>query len=502
MKRSFILLLSLVFSVALKAQRLPTGVVPEHYRFAFTPHLQDATFGGLLADASNPHQNPDTHHPLIAFAHVGVIDTKTASVLPDMTVVIIGDHIASVDKAAAKVSKDAQVIDARGKFLIPGLWDMHVHTFTHSPNPQTTQTWFFPLFVANGVTGVRDMWTTGDDFAQVVHWRKGLADGSLLLPRYGAVGWLVDGPNPALAHGAKPDVVTNAQEARDFVRLVSAAGLDFVKVVDHLSRESYFAIADESKKVGIPFAGHLPFAIKADEASDAGQRSIEHLFGLDFGCSSKEEELQSFLVQGKAWGPEQEKEMLDSFNQTKCAQLLEKLAHNQTWQVPTLGVGVPRVASDPRTKYIPVSLRAPTQPEPPTRAGALQTSGRRYRLNLVAMMNKAGVPLLAGTDVAGVRLFPGFSLHDQLVIFVQAGLTPGEALKTATYNPAKFLGMLDRFGTVEQGKLADLVLLDANPLEDIHNTQKIRAAVLNGRYLDRAALDKLLEDAAANATTQ
>ena len=106
---------------------------------------------------------------------------------------------------------------------------------------------------------------------------------------------------------------------------------------------------------------------------------------------------------------------------------------------------------------------------------------------------------MAGTDVSKMGLFPGFSLHDELVIFVQAGLTPGEALKTATYNPAKFLGMLDRLGTVEKGKLADLVLLDANPLEDIHNTQKIRAVMLNGRYMDRTALDKLLADAAAAA---
>ena len=440
------------------------------------------------------------HHSPIAFAHVAVVGTNAARVLPDMTVVITGGSIASVDKAAAdKVPKDAQVIDARGKFLIPGLWDMHVHTFTHSPNPRLSQTWFFPLFIANGVTGVRDMWTTGEDLSQVVQWRKGLADGSLLVPRYGAAGWLVDGPNPVGVHGGKPDVVTTGQEARDFVRRVHATGLDFIKTYDHLSRETYFAIADESKKAGIPFAGHLPFAIKAAESSDAGQRSVEHMFGVDFGCSSKEEELQAFLVQGNTWGPDQSKEMLEAFDQKKCEQLLEKLARNQTWQVPTFGVGVPRLASDPRTKYIPINLRPAAQLERPTEPNGPQLRMRDYRSKLVVMMNKAGVPLLAGTDVSNRGLFPGFSLHDQLVIFVQSGLTPGEALKTATYNPAKFLGMLDYLGTVEKGKLADLVLLDANPLEDIHNTQKIRAVVLNGRYLDRAALDKLLTQAEVDA---
>jgi imidazolonepropionase-like amidohydrolase len=423
-------------------------------------------------------------HAPIAFTHVAVVDTAGASVQPDMTVVIEGDHIAAVGKAKdLKMPGSAQVVDARGKFLIPGLWDMHVHTFRH--DPRSKNTWFFPLFIANGVTGVRDMWTTGEDFPQVVQFRKGLADGSFLGPRYGAVGWLVDGPDPIFSYS---DVVRTPEEARDFVHRVKAAGIDFVKVYTKLRPEEYFAIADEAKKVGIPFAGHVPDLVTAAAASDAGQRSMEHLRNVDLGCSAKEEE----LLKEKSWGPDQQKEMLDTFDQRKCEQLLERLAHNQTWQVPTLGVGVPRVASDPRTRYIPISLRAPTQPERATPTGGPQILMRNYRSHLVAMMNKAGVLLLAGTDVSNMRLFPGFSLHDQLVIFVQAGLTPGEALKTATYNPAKFLGMLDHLGTVEKGKLADLVLLDANPLDDIHNTQKIRAVVLNGRYLDRAALDKML----------
>jgi imidazolonepropionase-like amidohydrolase len=158
------------------------------------------------------------------------------------------------------------------------------------------------------------------------------------------------------------------------------------------------------------------------------------------------------------------------------------------------------LTTDPRAKYLPADVRADWQQRLPRLETSPQQEehrqrNQRERLTIIAMMNKAGVPMMAGTDVGNPFLFPGFSLHEELTTFVQAGLTPGEALKTATYNPARFLGILDRLGTVEKGKLADLVLLDANPLEDIRHTQKIRAVCLNGRYLDRLALDRVLADA-------
>jgi imidazolonepropionase-like amidohydrolase len=449
-----------------------------------------------MSSSTAAAQSPPTG--ALAFTHVTVIDTARGVAHDDQTVLVAGERITEVGKAGTvNMPTGAHVVPADGKFLIPGLWDMHVHTFAHGRGPRSTQTWFFPLFIANGVTGVRDMWTTGDDFLQLLQFRKGLADGPLLVPRYGAVGWLTDGPSLLLARGQRPDdVVSTPQEARDFVRRVKAAGLDFVKLHNNVPRAAYFALADEANKAGIPFEGHVPFAITAAEASDAGQRSMEHLFGTDIGCSSKELELQSFLVQGKGWGPEREKDMVDTYDQKRCEELLQKFARNQTWQAPTLGAaaGEPRLASDARNKYVPATLGPGTQQERP------RGPGDQYRQRIVAMMNRAGVPLLAGTDVAAVRLYPGFSLHDQLALLVQAGLTPGEALKSATYNPAKFLNMLDHLGTVENGKLADLVLLDANPLDDIHNTQKIDAVVVNGRYLDRRALDKLLADAASSAS--
>jgi uncharacterized membrane protein YphA (DoxX/SURF4 family) len=271
-----------------------------------------------------------------------------------------------------------------------------------------------------------------------------------------------------------------------------------------------FAIANEAKKQGIPFAGHVPSAVDAVEASAAGQRSMEHLDQILESCSSRSREL--FQVPGKDWSSKYDELTLDTFDEVRFKTLVATLARNQTWQVPTLvrkrvhGFrGVSILTEDNRLRYMPAAEVTtwksyfPANENPSERAIAHKLWQKQ--LDLIRTMHDAGVPFLAGTDLGGDYIFPGFSLHDELVLFVQAGLTPGEALKTATYNPPKFLGMLDRFGTVGEGKLADLVLLDANPLEDIHNTQKIRAVVLNGRYFDRTSLDKLLANAASNAST-
>jgi imidazolonepropionase-like amidohydrolase len=452
--------------------------------------------------------------PLV-FTHVAVIDTAGATVQQDMTVVIVGHHIADAGRAAeTKLPKSAQVIDGRGKFLIPGLWDMHVHMFNHfSRRPPNT--WYFPLFVANGVTSIREMWTKPDEMEQVRKWREMQAEGDLLAPRIAAVGTLVDGPAgaettnaAALQVGPAAKVVSTPEEARQFVREVKAAGIDFVKTYSSLSREAYFAIADEAKKQGIPFAGHVPIAIDAAEASSVGQRSMEHLDQILESSSSRSHEL--FQVPGRDWSSKYDKLTLDTFDEGKFKTLIATLAKNHSWQVPTLvrnrvwGFrGDPRFRDDTRLRYIPADeIASWKQFFPLTQQDSDEAIGRQLwqkQLEVVRPMYQAGVPLLAGTDCGGDYIYPGFSLHDELALFVQAGLTPGEALKTATYNPAKFLSMPDRLGTAEKGKLADLVLLDANPLEDIHNTQKIRAVVLNGRYLDRSELDNLLSQAEANA---
>lgn len=432
-----------------------------------------------------------------------------------MTVVITGNRITALGKTSeTEIPEGAQVVEAKGKFLIPGLWDMHVHIF-NQVSRRPPNTWYFPLFIANGVTGVRDLWTKPEDMHQVGEWRHLQSAGKLTAPRIAAVGTIVDGPTGAEARnmallqlGPTVNFVSTPDEARRFVRELKAAGIDFVKPYSNLPRETYLALADECKKQGIPFAGHVPTEVDAAEASSVGQQSLEHLLQILESSSSRSQEL--FQVPGRKWSSKHEETMLDTFDEERFKELVALLARNQTWQIPTLAISrvhlfrwnLRMIRNDSWLRYIPAAEVAswkeplPTEDREPTNAE--KAIGRRLwkkRLEAVRRMNEAGVPFMAGSDVGNPYIFPGFTLHDELALLVDAGLTPMKALQAATRNPALFLGLSDSLGTVEEGKIADLVLLGANPLKDIRNTQQIRAVVVNGRYLDRAEVDKLLAQA-------
>ncbi len=433
--------------------------------------------------------------------HVAVIDVKRGMVVTDRAVTIRDARIIKVESAHRFASRrDFRVVDGTGKFLIPGLWDMHVHVFNNG-SQRPPSLWFLPVFVAVGVTGIREMWTNPDQLAQINAWRNDVASGKLIAPRIGAAGTLVDGtnliwPKAPLAH--------NEAEARAFVKMEKADGFDFVKVYSTLSREAYFAIADESRKEGIPFAGHIPVTIGAEEASGAGQRSAEHLFNISESCSTREAE----WLKKPTMTPQDRQAVLDTYDAPRCHSLLETFAKNSTWQVPTLVQEQTRtgdykqLSARDEMKLVPSAERSmwlddATKREARVSPALAQTRQgfRLAHLKMVGDMQGAAVPLMAGSDVGNPFLVPGFSLHDEMELFVTAGLTPAEALRTATLNPAVFLNRTADFGTIDVGKIADLVLLDENPLIDIRNTRKIDAVVLNGRYLDRAELDHILKAA-------
>jgi imidazolonepropionase-like amidohydrolase len=437
----------------------------------------------------------------LAFTHVTVIDATGSAPLADMTVLVEGKHIVQLGKSSeVQPPQGARIVAARGKYLIPGLWDMHVHTAFGDwlpPNEKVT----LPLFVANGITGVRDM---GGDIEILKRWRAEIEAGRLLGPRMIIAGPMLDGPTPRFPSSAP---VASAADGRRIVDELHARGVDFIKIQSLIPRDGYFAAADEAKKLGIIFVGHVPDAVRASEASNAGQRSIEHFTGIFEGCSTIEDQLIK--------GPKSLGRNVSTYDPARARQIVALMAHNQTWQVPTLVwergqwlIDDIDLSHDPLTKYAPAAWKDRTWPmftksileEMDTDPLPVRKKFVQMELDMTLAMFRAGVPFMAGTDTAaGVHVFPGFSLHDELGLFVRAGLTPMQALQTATLNPAKFMGRQAELGTVEKGKVADLVLLDANPLDDIANTRRIRAVVLAGRYLDRSDLDRMLSDIATAA---
>ncbi len=427
----------------------------------------------------------------LVFTHVTVIDATGAPAKPDMTVVVRGDRIEALGKTGKlAVPRNAQVVDATGKFLIPGLWDMHIH-----PHDKKD---YLALFIANGVTGMRVMW--GDPWHH--KWREEISAGELIGPRM-----VISGNPPA----------SNEDVGRQAVRKIKKEGADLVKVgALDMPRDTYFAIADEAKKQGIPFAGHVPFFVSLAEASDTGLQSIEHAVFVLMACSSEgEEELRK---KGKKTRVTPKRDLEGerarnkliadiTHSEKKAAELFARFVKNSTWVCPTLiahnGLlfrDEQDLANDPRLKYMPLSTRYWWKNN--VRVAAATGEGRadlkklcEKQLAIVGAMSDAGVGLLAGTDT----YMPGLDLQDELALFVQAGLSPLEALQTATYNPAKCLGKLDSMGTVERGKVADLVLLDADPLQDIRNTQKIAAVVVGGKIFEKTALQKMLAQIEATA---
>lgn len=448
---------------------------------------------------------------VLAITHVTLIDATGSAPQSDVTVLIADQHIAAIGPTSkTTIPSDAQVLDAIGKCLIPGLADMHVH-LTGAGEPAGSREFILPLLLANGITTVRDM---GGYLESLVPLRKEIEAGKRLGPQIYFPGPYLDGSPPSFQPSF---VVTNSVQASEDVHSLIQRGVDFIKVQSILSRDAYFAIAVACKREQITFVGHVPDRVTAAEASDAGQKSIEHLTGVLRACSKDEPRLmreQSFSPAKKetpaqsharqlAW----QRELLSSYSDKKANELIGKFIANQTWQVPTLvllkkdAFPTPETdpSQDPRQKYIPKHFlegwekgtrdrdKGTTQPEFELRTALLAKS-----MQFVGKMNSAGGRIMAGTDSAAPYVFPGSSLHDELALLVQAGLTPMQALQSATKNPAEFLGKLETQGTIEQGKFADLVLLDANPLDDIHNTQKIRAVILRGKLLDRNFLDNLL----------
>ncbi|MGV9304092.1 amidohydrolase family protein [Nonomuraea sp. NPDC003727] len=432
-----------------------------------------------------------------------VIDGLGGPPLREATVVLTGDRIAWVGRrTGAPVPAGARSVDLRGKYVIPGLWEMHAHTELDKLDLH------LPLYLANGVTGIREMWGTPDRHDL----RRRLEAGDLAGPRMVLAGNILDGPESFL--GAFPiRTVTSEADAHEAVRETRRDGADLVKVYSLLPRHLYAAIADEAGRQGLPFAGHLSDHVSLWEAAELGQRSVEHLFGTFFATSRDEAAFRRLIggtpVGAKGgpypwfvWVRELERQAVATYDARRAGRLFARLAERDTWQTPTLAAS--RVSASPagtfrgdwRLKYLPRGteeywegdLGAPATPE----EIASQREYFQARLRVVGEMRRAGVGILAGTDSNQPYVFPGFGLHDELGLLVEAGLTPMQALRSATADAARHLGWERDTGTVTAGKLADLVVLDADPLRDIGNTRRIHAVVSRGRLISAAEREGML----------
>ncbi len=439
---------------------------------------------------------------------VTIVDVETGSLSPGQSVLIEGTGIAAIgtDLSAAE---DIPRIDGTGGYLIPGLWDSHVHIFSSPTEPDTA----LSLYLINGITGVRDMgalWPIADQQALQAQ----IENREVLGPRLVLSGAWVDaspGSWPGMFLADTPD------DARAAVEQIGSEGWAAVKSYSMLDEMTYLALAEAATGAGLPLVGHIPERVSLGTALEAGQDGMEHFGRVPMACSSAEEDMLNTLRGAMAGGADQatvfgimaarNQIILETWDEMLCKSLLAQMADVGLHVSPTLVVadfyiGNWPSADVPRMQMIPAAVRdAWGQPDFRLEAvteDVLDVAQDSIALDrrTFAMAHAAGVPILASSDAsfANPYLFHGFSLLDELDIYVATGLTPREALYTATVAPPRFFGLRDQDGTVAVGQRADLVLLDANPLDGLETLRRPRAVITGGRVLDRATLDAMESD--------
>jgi hypothetical protein len=435
----------------------------------------------------------------LALARVTIVDVESGGLRPDHTVLVQGNRITWTGPAdQARIPAGARVVDAPGRYVIPGLWDMHVHAAREGRARH-----FWPQFLAHGVTGIREM---GSYLDTLQAWRADARRPGSGAPRIVWSSPMLDGSPTSWRHGY---AVADSAAGVAAVDSMRALGFDFVKVYDRLPRDAYHAIAARARERGIPFAGHVPASVTHAEASDAGQRSIEHVsdwFSLEC-VPGGPRALQALIHAENAGAPaDSVHAALERLRRVAAAEpdaaacrgLHDRMERNGTWLTPTLtqrrgARATDEMANDPRLRLVPAALvqRWREDRRPPSDDDRLIMV---LQARAVQLAHAAGVQLLAGTDASDEPfVFAGSTLHEELQLLVEeAGLTPLEALRTATINPARYLAAADSLGSVRAGRMADLVVLEANPLDDIHNTTRIFAVVANGRLIDAAERERLL----------
>lgn len=439
------------------------------------------------------------------FAIVGVtiVDAPNAKLVRGQTVVIEGGRIVAVgDIADIGVPAAARVIDGAGRYLLSAFWDMHTHVHAISPLLD------LPLYIAYGVTNVRDMQSCpkpGDPFIACPEDKRRWTREALAAERVGprivaTTSFMANGPGTLRRLGDVPGFygTANAGEARAFVRHF-AGKVDAIKVYDRIPRDAYFALVEEAERLGIDVVGHRPHAVSAIEAA-THQKSIEHarfLLHESFGGS---EALRT--LGGTPQWREDRRRMLDEHDPQMADAIFAAMKRNDTWYVPThltrwadAFADDEVVRADPLLRYLHPLMKwqwledidATLANDPTPQARATYREFHRKGLELTGAAHRSGVRILVGTDY----IVAGADVHRELEQLVRAGLTPAQALVAATLAPAEYFGLESEYGTIRAGNVADLVLLDADPLADIRNTRRIESVVFNGTLHDREAIERI-----------
>lgn len=447
-----------------------------------------------------------------AISNVTVIDAVNG-IRENRTVVFDGDEIIAIEPAGTDLPV-VDTIDGSGKFLIPGLWDFHVH-LTYDDNFTDSMP---ATFLSYGITSVRD---TGGLLHKVLPVVAKLRAPGALAPRVFFAGPLLDGNFVVYDGKSRPEIgVRNAtpDDARAMVRSLKEQGVDFIKVYELVSPDVFQALVETANELDLPIDSHVPLSLRASTAGPSVD-SIEHLRNIEMDCASNAPELHETRLD-RLKNPQglsgfelrsslhalQRLPAIANYDEKRCDQTIQSLL--ATMQVPTLRLNAfsmvpPYRRSDwqEALSRLPARAAEPWQAQTDERLRAVEeetdTTFADWSLFLTGRMHAAGVPIGAGTDTPIGLSVPGFSLHSELELLVRAGLSPLEAIRSATQRPAEFFSLQDSMGSIDVGKKADMVLLDANPLDDIANTKKIVSVITKGRLLTRDALDGLIRDAKA-----
>ncbi len=465
-------------------------------------HLPAALAFAVLAQAVQAAEQQSAD---LALTGATVIDVAAGTLVKGKTVLVKGDTIIAVvdDKAAASYHP-RKTLRLNGKYLMPGLWDSHVH-FGGGPELIEENKHLLPLYIAHGITTVRDC--SGDLPDTVLAWRGDINAGKMSGPTIFTSGAKLEGYKPlwkGTIEVGTPEEVTAALDK------LQGQKVDFVKITENtMTPPIYLEALAQAKARGMRTSAHIPVQLTVGEVAEAGLGTIEHQAYLLRASTPRERELTTQVAMGKITGKEAMQLSLESFDANAAIRSFRRLAALGTAVVPTLNGSFVTAyldkddhAKDAYLQYIGKGLRATYDwrvqraAKDDAAAIALRQATIEKAASLLPLLSQAGVSILAGTDAGFLNSFnyPGIALHDELGIFVKYGLTPLQALQSAVIAGPRFLGKLDRYGSVAENKAADLLVLDANPLEDISATRKIRLVVSRGVVSNRAQLDKMLAD--------